>query len=865
MLAGLSGHFREVSPMGRKSWRAAARFALTYAAVSAVWIIASDRAVAALFHDPVLNLAMQTYKGWGFVAVTAALLFLLMRRQLQRADRENLLLQTIISAVPEGIFLKDREGRFLLVNQRLCELVGVRSPADLIGRTDRDIYSPAEAEAFRAEEEALLAQGRPVMNREGLRGAAGSERRMLISKAPVTNGAGRVTGLVGIALEITERKHAEEELARERMYLRTLMDSIPDFIYFKDRQGRFLLNNRAHARLVGLESPADMAGKTDFDFFDRAVAQEATDIEQEIIRTGTPRLNIDEHEEWKEGREIWITSSKMPLRDAAGEVIGTFGISRDVTDQKEVELALRQSEEHYRAFFLNAPFGIYQTTLDGKELDLNPAHASIFGFDSPRDMIDSVNAAGGASTLFVDPAQRLRIVAAVRAAGDWKLFQGVRYRRRDGSFLTADVTMRCVKQEGDGEWFVEGFLEDVTEREQAAEERRLIEEQLQQAQKMEAVGRLAGGIAHDFNNLLTVIGGYGELALQQAGPGAPVRAALGEIAAAARRAGSLTAQLLAFSRRQILQPKRIGLDDLVSGMGDMLQRLLGEDIDLRILNTGGLWEVLADPGKLEQVVMNLAVNARDAMPSGGRLTIETSNAVLDDEYARTHLDTRPGAYVRLSVSDTGHGMDEPTLDRIFEPFFTTKEKGKGTGLGLATVYGIVTQSGGNIACTSRVGLGTTFLIHLPRAQDGEQGAASAGGQAERVTGGTETILLVEDDEMVRRYTALVLEGAGYTVLTAGDGQGALSLLSREAARVRMLVTDVVMPAMDGRTVALKAQGLVPGLPVLYLTGYTEDAIVKHGVLEDGVELLQKPFAGSALLSKVRSILDRRADGREVRP
>jgi two-component system, cell cycle sensor histidine kinase and response regulator CckA len=709
-----------------------------YTVIAGLWILLSDRALALLVPDPELALALQTWKGWAFVAVTAGILFVAMRRQLVNWNRET----------------------------------------------------------------------------EGNR----------------------------------------DELARERMFLTALMDTLPDYIYFKDRESRFLLTNRAFADAVGVDDPVLVAGKTDFDYLVEASARAAFQIEQEIIRTGQPVFEIEERAAWYGGREIWVLSTKMPLRDRTGAIIGVFGISRDHTQKKEAEQALRQSEERFRGLFLNAPFGIFHSTTAGKEIDVNPAQARIFGYESPEKMIEAVNRRTIHEIMFENPADRARMVEEVLRAGTWRRFENVRYRRRDGGKIVLTVTMRPFRRHDGDEVELEGFIEDVTEREHAAEERRRFEEQLLQSQKMEAVGRLAGGIAHDFNNLLTVISGYSDLALELTGPADQVRGALGEIGAAARRAASLTSQLLAFSRRQILQPRLTDLDELVSRMVDMLQRLLGEDIELRTLRGGGLWPVRADPGKLEQVVMNLAVNARDAMPNGGTLTLETSNVRLDEDYARSHVEVAAGEYMLLTVSDTGQGMDVETLGRIFEPFFTTKEKGKGTGLGLATVYGIVRQSGGHISCTSRKGEGTTFRIYLPRAAGAAESAA-ADGTAEQPAGGKEPVLLVEDDEMVRKFSSQVLARAGYRVVSARDGNEALLALDTEGSAIRLIITDVVMPVMDGRTLAREALRRFPGLPVLYLSGYTEDAIVSHGILEEGVQLLQKPFAPGELLRRVRAVLD----------
>lgn len=389
-----------------------------------------------------------------------------------------------------------------------------------------------------------------------------------------------------------------------------------------------------------------------------------------------------------------------------------------------------------------------------------------------------------------------------------------------------------------------------------AEERRDregLEDQLRQAQKVEVIGRLAGGVAHDFNNLLTIISGYTDLTLGQLPEGNPLHENLEEIRNAARRAAELTRQLLAFGRRQILAPKVIDLNAVVADTQKMLRRLIGEDIDLVAVLTPELWRLKADSGQIEQVIMNLAINARDAMPHGGRLTLETQNVELDDAYARAHVAVQPGPYVMLAVSDTGSGMDRETLGHLFEPFFTTKGPGQGTGLGLATVYGIVKQSGGNIWVYSEVGRGTTCKVYLPRVDEPLESTTPPKPRAS--LRGTETILLVEDEQAVRLLARRVLEGNGYAVLEAADGLKAIELVRHYEGPIHLLVTDVVMPHMSGRAVADAVTSLRPTMKVLYLSGYTANAIVHRGVLDPGTPFLEKPFTPGTLASKVREVLD----------
>jgi len=385
-------------------------------------------------------------------------------------------------------------------------------------------------------------------------------------------------------------------------------------------------------------------------------------------------------------------------------------------------------------------------------------------------------------------------------------------------------------------------------------ERKQLEQQLRQAQKMEAIGQLTGGIAHDFNNMLTVIIGYSELMLRSLGADDPMRDEVNEIREAGERAAALTRQLLAFSRKQVLQPKVLDFNAVLTNMDRMLQRLIGEDIALVAVPAPGIWRVYADPSQIEQVMMNLAVNARDAMPQGGKLTIETANVELDDAYARDHASVRPGSYVMLAVSDTGCGMNRETQARIFEPFFTTKEPGKGTGLGLSTVYGIVKQSGGSIWVYSEPGRGTTFKIYLPRGEAVAE-AVEPSREAARTVRGSETILLVEDDNAVRALVRSTLQAHGYTVQEAPHGKHAIQVCEQHAAPIHLLVTDVVMPEMGGREVAERLKPSRPNMKVLFMSGYTDKAIVHHGELDPGTAFLQKPFTPDALARKVREVLD----------
>ena len=419
-------------------------------------------------------------------------------------------------------------------------------------------------------------------------------------------------------------------------------------------------------------------------------------------------------------------------------------------------------------------------------------------------------------------------------------------RRKDGREFPVEVSLSHVSTH-QGKFAI-AFVSDISQRKQ-------LEEQLVHALKMESVGRLAGGVAHDFNNMLTVISGYNRMILDELSPLDPLRGSAEEILKAADRAAALTNQLLAFSRRQVMRPEVLNVNEVLANVQKMLHRLIGEQVEL-VLNVGrALDSIRADPNHIEQAVINLAINARDAMPNGGRITIETANVHLDEGYTRTHLGVVPGDFVMIAVSDTGHGMDAETRRHIFEPFFTTKERGKGTGLGLATVYGMVKQSGGDIWVYSEIGKGSTFKLYFPTVTSPAL-ESSGDGTLQSTVRGTETVLVVEDENAVRELTVKMLRQLGYTVLTAASGAEAIEICQNPDSTISLLVTDVIMPSMSGRQLADRLLAMRPEIKVLYLSGYTEDTVSDHGVLEEGVNFLPKPFAREVLGRKIREILAR---------
>ena len=504
---------------------------------------------------------------------------------------------------------------------------------------------------------------------------------------------------------------------------------------------------------------------------------------------------------------------------------------------------LRRSEINFRSLVTHAPYGVCRCDSAGILLDVNPALVAMLGYASGADLVGR-----NLANLYSDSQQWFSLADYLRLL---EKFQGLPadWLRNDRTVVSVRLSGRAFRDERNTIFF-ELFAEDITER-------RALEQQLRQAQKMEAVGRLAGGIAHDFNNLLMVISGYSEFLLERVGSDPEVRAHAQEIANAAGRATSLTRQLLAFSRKQMLAPKIVDLNSVVTENVKMLTRLIGEDIDLVMVPGTDIGAVKADPGQIEQVIMNLAVNARDAMPHGGKLTIETANVTLDANYARFHAPVRPGDYVMLAISDTGVGMDADTQAHIFEPFYTTKGL-KGTGLGLSTVYGIVKQSEGYIWLYSEAGKGTSFKIYLPRfSATGEALATqpALAAEADQPSPGHETILLVEDEENLRRLARQYLENQGYNVIDAPDASTAIQISQAHKGPIHLLLTDVIMPGMNGRELANKVSPTRPEMRVLYMSGYTENHIGHNGTLDEGITLLQKPFTLPALKAKVREMLD----------
>jgi PAS domain S-box-containing protein len=536
-------------------------------------------------------------------------------------------------------------------------------------------------------------------------------------------------------------------------------------------------------------------------------------------------------------------------REHLGGIEETMPSSLTSSERELEEKALRASETRYRRLFESAKDGILILDAEtGQVLDANPFLISLLGY-SHADLL-------GKNVWDLGPFKNIAVSKAA-----FKELQDKEYvRHEDLPLQTRDGQLISVEFVSNVYWVgqarvIQCNIRDITQRKRAEEERKKLEAQLQVSQKMEAIGSLATGVAHDFNNLLSVILGQTELALQDLREGDPLKDNLLEVKKAGERAAGLTRQLLAFGHKQLLQPTLLNLNQVAEGVGKMLRRLVGEDIDFVQVLSPDLGVVRADPGQIEQVLMNLVVNARDAMSEGGKLTIETSNVEINNADAAPHVGVKPGSYVRVVVTDTGCGMDEQTKAQIFEPFFTTKKKGKGTGLGLSTVYGIVKQSGGNICVTSELGRGTSFTIDFPR-QLSAKATSPRLRAIQKPDAGTETILVVEDEEAIRKVVNKSLEAVGYSVLSAAAAGEALQIAALHAGAIHLLLTDVVMPRMSGRALAQELLRARPTIKVLYMSGYADNALVHNGVIDEGTHFIGKPFCATDLTRKVREVLDR---------
>ena len=658
----------------------------------------------------------------------------------------------------------------------------------------------------------------------------------------VTLSVGVVLGMLDDALE--REIGSRISLDRDRTVLRTLIDTLPDIIFTKDRQGRYLVANAATLTQVGVDREADLIGKVDTELFPPERANEYLDGDRRVF-AGEQMRNLEVRTVGADGEVSWYLTTKVPLFDPSGGLTGLIGIGRNITDRKRAEAERGQLLSRLQVQIARMPLAYLTTDAEFRYTRWNPAAERMFGFNEaevlgrhPFDLIVTDQSKTEAARMFAEVA-----------AGNMDAHGETENLTKDGRTITCEWHNTPIL-EADGTFA--GLLslgQDVTER-------RNLEHQLRQSQKMEAVGQLAGGVAHDFNNLLTLINGYSDLLLGDGHLGANAQTSARAIRDAGERAATLTRQLLGFSRKSLLQPRVLDLNVVVDDTGAMLRRLIGEDIVLTTVLAPRLHHVKIDPSQLNQVLMNLVVNARDAMPAGGRLTLQTANVMREaDDEIDSHR--QPGPHAMLAITDTGCGMPPEVMSRIFEPFFTTKPVGVGTGLGLAMVFGVVRQSGGDIEVRSTPGEGSSFELYFPAVPDPVPAKPVTVAMPD-VTG-VETILIVEDEQNVRELLLRTLARYGYTLLTATDGRDALQVAESHSGVLHLVLTDVVMPRMGGPELVAALRRRRPAVRALFMSGYTDDSVVRHGLMEADVAFIQKPYTPIALARKIRDILDEPVD------
>jgi PAS domain S-box-containing protein len=748
-------------------------------------------------------------------------------------------LSIAVDQSPAAVIITDPAGTIEYVNARFTDTTGYAA-AEAIGGNPRMLQSGLTPPDVYRDLWTTIMHGDPWRGEILNRRKDGTLYWDDVWVSPIRDAGGRVTHFLALQEDITERRATVEALREREERFRQVTEGIREVYFLSDADFReMLFVSPAYEKIWGRSR--ESLYRTPASFIEAVVAEDRPALFAHIdrIRAGGEPEQCEYRIVRPDGSLRWILVKTGGVRNEEGVIYRLAGVALDFTERKNAEEALRASEQRLRTLFETVNLIVLALDAGGRVEYVNPFLLKLTGYAREEvfgaDWIER----------FIPEAHRPNMRGVFRDTIEQLLQNPILTRTGEERLISwHNTVVRDAQGRPTGTLSVG---EDVTEHAQ-------LEAQLRQSQKMEAVGRLAGGVAHDFNNLLTVILGTADLMLFDTPATDPRHAELGEIRSAGERAAGLTRQLLALSRQQVLEVRVVDLNDLIQNVERLLRRVIGEDVHLRTLPGVGLGAVRADPGQIEQVILNLAINSRDAMPDGGTITIETANVELDETYAATHSPVEPGPYAMLAVSDTGIGMSAATRAQIFEPFFTTKPMGKGTGLGLATVHGIVNQSGGHIWVYSEPGQGTTFKIYLPRVDETIDEATTVGARSERLAG-TELILVVEDDDTVRAVTSRMLEARGYRVLLADAGAEALTLVEQDAGQISLLISDVVMPDMSGRELANRVAQIRPDMHVLFVSGYTDETIAYHGVLEQGVNFLQKPFTPDALARTVRRILD----------
>jgi PAS domain S-box-containing protein len=812
-------------PVAFGAWRVGRSFGLGLAALSAVTSFVVDWP-----HGLFLDNAGQ----FGMFAVSAVLVSRVKQHEESRRATGQIV-EEIVNAMPARVFWKDKDLVYLGCNAAFARDAGFADPKDVVGKDDHQMAWRDQAENYRGDDRKVIESGLPkLLFEESQTTPQGDSITLLTSKVPLRSLRGEVSGVLGTYQDVSERKRTEETLRASEVRYRRLFESARDGILILDAETGMVVDvNPFLIELLGMSRETFLGKKVwELGFFKNILANwvHFAKLQQEgYVRYEDMAL------EASDGRHIEVEFVSNVYLVNQEKVIQCN--IRDISERKRA----RESHARLSTAVEQSAEAILITDAGGTIVYTNPAFEKSTGYsrDEAVGQNPRILKSGAQDGAFYEQMWK------VLSRGD--VWRGrLTNKKKDGTRFEEDATISPVRDPAGKVVNYVAVKRDVTNE-------TLLERQLLQSQKMEAVGRLAGGVAHDFNNLLGVMTGYGEIVHRRMADEDPLKGKVEQILKAGERAAGLTRQLLAFGRKQVLQPRILDLNDVVSGMEKMLPRVIGEDVELVTVLAPDLGSVKADPGQVDQILMNLAVNARDAMPAGGRITIETRNADLDERYAGTHAPAQAGPYVMLAVTDTGAGMDAATQARIFEPFFTTKGVGEGTGLGLSTVYGIVKQSDGYVWVYSEVGVGTTFKIYLPRVDEAAQLAREERPGA--LAGGTETVLLVEDEESLREMLREILDANGYSVLVARDGAEALRMSAAHAGPIQLMVTDVIMPGITGPRVAELVAEARPETKVLFVSGYSDESVTRHGLLGPGRTFLSKPFGPELLLRRVRESLD----------
>jgi len=809
--------------------------------VSVPATVANDQEEQALFTELARDLAFALHK----IEILAE------KEKLAAAtDTQGRRLEALMQAMPTPVFFKDRAGRYLGCNVAFEALTG-RSMAQITGKTVREVWPEKFSAIYRDRDLELLKSGGTQQYESKLVNTRGVERDVVFVKSVFIDPSRNVEGLVGVILDITEQKAAEKTMRQAEQFLRQVIDTSPSCIFVKNRKGRYELVNKAISDLYDLP-PEAMIGKTDLELAANQhlglpdaenFARDDLDV---LEKKAVKRIN-EEVFTTADGSRRWFQTVKTPLvSDTFPECM--LGVATDITTRKQAEQALRESEDKFRYIFDHSVVAKSITFPSGK-FQPNDAFCEMLGYTREELAIKTWQDITHPEDVAVNQAEIAPILSGEKISTRFIK----RYLHKNGDIIWADMGTSLRRDDRGNPMYLITAAVNITEQKQAELEQEKLQKQLIHSQKMESIGRLAGGVAHDFNNMLAVILGHGEMALEKINPDDPIGEDLTEIMTAAKRSAGLTGQLLAFARKQTITPRPLDLNDTLADMLKMLRRLIGEDIDLAWEPGAGLWPVMMDPSQIDQILANLCVNARDAIGGVGKIVIESENKSIDETSGGHPTYFIPGDYVMLAVTDNGLGMDKATLNNLFEPFFTTKGTGEGTGLGLATVYGIVKQNNGFINVYSEPGKGSIFRIYLPR----HAGAMQTAEPEKTVVpprGRGESVLVVDDEGALLKLTQKMLAGLGYHALAATDTASALTLARERKEPIDLLMTDVVMPEMNGLDLAGQIKKVHPDLKILFMSGYTADVIARRGILEKGMHFIQKPFSRGELAAKVRQAL-----------